>query len=149
MLDLVLKGGSVLTDEGIRNSDIAISNGRIETIGQDLGDADRTIECDGAWVGPGFVDIHTHLREPGYEWKEDIASGTAAGAAGGYTALVAMPNTDPPIDSGHLARYVADQARRSKTAEVVSAGCLTLGGAGERMAHLDELWDAGGPHLHR
>ncbi len=143
MLDLVLKGGSVLTDEGIRNSDIAISNGRIETIGQDLGDADRTIECDGAWVGPGFVDIHTHLREPGYEWKEDIASGTAAGAAGGYTALVAMPNTDPPIDSGHLARYVADQARRSKTSEVVSAGCLTLGGAGERMAHLDELWDAG------
>ncbi len=143
MHDLVLKGGSVLTDEGIRNTDVAISDGRIETIGPDLGDAEQTIECDGAWVGPGFVDIHAHLREPGHEWKEDIASGTAAGAAGGYTALVAMPNTDPPIDSGHLARYVADQARRSNTAEVVSAGCLTLGRAGERMAHLDELWDAG------
>ncbi|MEE8457617.1 MAG: dihydroorotase [Acidimicrobiia bacterium] len=143
MHDLVLKGGSVLTHEGIRDTDVAISNGRIEAIGSDLGDAEETIECDGAWVGPGFVDIHAHLREPGHEWKEDIASGTAAGAAGGYTALVAMPNTDPPIDSGHLARYVADQARRSNRAEVISAGCLTLGRAGERMAHLDELWDAG------
>lgn len=143
MHDLVLKGGSVLTHEGIRDTDVAISDGRIEAIGSDLGDAEQTIECDGAWVGPGFVDIHAHLREPGHEWKEDIASGTAAGAAGGYTALVAMPNTDPPIDSGHLARYVADQARRSNRAEVISAGCLTLGRAGERMAHLDELWDVG------
>ncbi|MFV1970550.1 MAG: dihydroorotase [Acidimicrobiia bacterium] len=143
MHDLVLKGGSVLTDEGIRDADVAIVNGRIEAIGPDLDDATQTIDCDGAWVGPGFVDMHTHLREPGQEWKEDIASGTAAAAAGGYTAVVAMPNTDPPIDSGHLARYVADQARRSGNAEVVSAGCLTLARAGERMAHLDELWDAG------
>lgn len=143
MHDLVLKGGSVLTDKGVRDVDVAIVHGRIEAVGSDLGDATQTIDCDGAWVGPGFVDMHTHLREPGHEWKEDIASGTTAGAAGGYTAVVAMPNTDPPIDTGHLARFVADQGRRSGNAEVVSAGCLTLGRAGERMAHLDELWDAG------
>lgn len=143
MHDLVLRGGSVLTDEGIREADVAIADGRIEAIGQDLGEAARTIDCKDEWVGPGFVDLHTHLREPGQEWKEDIASGTAAAAAGGYTALVAMPNTDPPIDAGHLAMFVADQARRSGKAEVVSAGCLTAGRAGERMAHIDDLWDAG------
>jgi len=143
MHDLVLRGGSVLTDNGVRHTDIGIADGRIEAIGPDLGDAKETIECHGAWIGPGFVDIHAHLREPGQEWKEDIASGTAAAAAGGYTAVVAMPNTDPPIDSGHLARYIADEARRSQNAEVVSAGCITLGRAGERMAHIDELWDAG------
>jgi dihydroorotase len=143
MHDLVLRGGSVLTDRGTRDVDVAITNGRIEGVGSDLGDSAQTIDCDGAWVGPGFVDIHTHLREPGHEWKEDIASGTAAAAWGGYTAIVAMPNTDPPIDSGHLARYVSDQARRCGNAEVVSSGCLTLGRAGERMAHLDDLWDAG------
>jgi len=143
MHDFVLEGGSVLTDEGVRDADVAIVDGRIDAIGQDVGAAARTIDCKGAWVGPGFVDLHAHLREPGQEWKEDIASGTAAAAAGGFTALVAMPNTDPPIDAGHLAMYVADQARRSGRAEVVSAGCLTVGRGGERMAHIDDLWDAG------
>lgn len=143
MHDLLLKGGSVLTDQGIRVVDVAIHEGRIAAIGSGLGEAVRTIECDSAWVGPGFVDMHTHLREPGQEWKEDIATGTEAAAAGGYTALVGMPNTDPPIDTGHLARYVSDQARRTGRAAVVSAGCLTMGRSGERMAHLDELWDAG------
>lgn len=143
MHDLLLKGGSVLTHEGISVTDVAIANGRVAAIGSDLGEAGETIECGGAWVGPGFVDMHTHLREPGQEWKENIASGTAAAAAGGYTALLAMPNTDPPIDSAHLARYVSDQAFRARNAYVVSAGCLTMERAGERMAHLDELWDAG------
>ena len=143
MHDLLLKGGSVLTHEGISVTDVAIANGRVAAIGSDLGEAGETIECGGAWVGPGFVDMHTHLREPGQEWKENIASGTAAAAAGGYTALLAMPNTDPPIDSAHLARYVSDQAFRARNAYVVSAGCLTMERAGERMAHHDELWDAG------
>lgn len=143
MHELVLRGGSVLTSEGVRVTDIAIGDGQITSIGPHIDDARMTIECEGAWVGPGFVDVHTHLREPGHEWKEDIASGTAAAAAGGYTALVAMPNTEPAIDAGHLARYVSDQADRAANAHVISAGCLTMGRAGERMAHLDELWNAG------
>jgi dihydroorotase len=95
MNDLILTGGSVLTTDGVQDVDVAIADGRIVAIGEDLGNAARTIDCSGAWVGPGFVDIHTHLREPGQEWKEDIATGSAAAAAGGYTAVVAMPNTDP------------------------------------------------------
>lgn len=141
--DLVLSGGLVLTPDGISTADVGITSGRIETIGSDLSDAAETIDCTGAWVGPGFVDLHAHLREPGQEWKEDIASGCATAARGGYTALVSMPNTDPPIDSAPLARFVSEQARTTGIMHVVSAGCLTMGRAGERMAHLDDLWACG------
>lgn len=139
---LVLRGGLVLGPGGAEEADVAIADGRVVEVGHGL-ESDEIIECDGAWVGPGFVDIHTHLREPGQEWKEDIESGSAAAAAGGYTAVVAMPNTDPPIDSGHLARYVTDRGRSVGLVDVAAAGCVTMNRAGGRLAHLDELWDAG------
>jgi dihydroorotase len=143
MHDLMLTGGSVLTAEGIQNVDVGVAKGRIAAIGTNLGDAHHTIDCKDTWIGPGFVDIHTHLREPGQEWKEDIATGSAAAAVGGYTAVVAMPNTDPAVDSGHLALYVVEQGRRAGMVDVASAGCLTIGRKGEQMAHLDDLWNAG------
>lgn len=143
MHDLVLVNGSVLTPNGVQPVDVAISNGFIEAMGTDLGEAKRTIDCEGAWVGPGFVDIHTHLREPGQDWKEDIASGTAAAAAGGYTAVVAMPNTVPAIDTGSRARHVVDVGHRSGHTLVASAGCLTLGRAGKEAADIEEMWGAG------
>ncbi len=143
MHDLILKDGSVLTAEGIQTIDVAIADGEVAALGDDLGDATETIDCEGSWVGPGLVDIHTHLREPGQEWKEDVASGSAAAAAGGYTAIVAMPNTEPAVDTGLVARFVIEQGQRSGLVEVASAGCLTIGRSGERMAHIDELWDAG------
>lgn len=143
MHDLVITGGSVLTDDGVERVDVAIRSGSVVGIGTDLGEARAVVDARGAWVGPGFVDLHTHLREPGAEWTEDIASGSAAAAAGGYTAVVAMPNTDPAIDAGHLARFVRDRGRDVGLVEVVPSGCLTLARAGETMAHIDELWDAG------
>ncbi len=143
MHDLVITGGSVLTDDGVENVDVAIRSGSVVGIGTDLGEARTVVDASGAWVGPGFVDLHAHLREPGAEWTEDIASGSAAAAAGGYTAIVAMPNTDPAIDAGHLARFVRDRGRQVGLVEVVPSGCLTLGRVGETMAHIDELWDAG------
>jgi dihydroorotase len=143
MHDLMLKGGSVLTSDGLQNADVAINDGSVVAIGKDLSEATRVIDCAGSWVGPGLVDIHTHLREPGQEWKEDIATGSAAAAAGGYTAVVAMPNTTPAVDAGHLAIAVADQGRRAGLLDVVSAGCLTLGRRGEQVAQIDELWNAG------
>jgi dihydroorotase len=142
MNDMVLQGGLVLTPSGARVADVAISEGKVVAVGEGL-EGEQVLHCRGAWVGPGFVDLHTHLREPGQEWKEDIDSGSAAAAAGGYTAVVAMPNTDPPIDSGHLARYVTDRGRGVGLVEVASAGCVTMSRSGERLAHLDELWDAG------
>jgi len=141
--DLVLVNGSVLTPDGVRAVDVGIGNGSVEAVGSDLGDAARTIDCQGAWVGPGFVDIHTHLREPGQDWKEDIASGTAGAAAGGYTAVVAMPNTIPAIDTGSRAQHVVDVSQRSGHTFVASAGCLTLGRAGRELADIEEMWRAG------
>ncbi len=143
MHDLILKGGSVLTTDGVRNADVAIAGGTIVAIGGGLSEATRVIDCAQTWVGPGFVDIHTHLREPGQEWKEDIATGSAAAAAGGYTAVVAMPNTSPAVDSAHLALSVAELGRSAGLIDIVSAGCLTLGRRGDEVAHIDELWDAG------
>lgn len=142
MSDLTLTGGSVLTENGVFEGDVRIIDGIIAEIGAGL-ETSTIIECDGAWIGPGFVDLHAHLREPGEEWKEDIASGSAAAASGGYTAVVAMPNTDPVIDSGHLARFVVDRGRTAGLVEVVSAGTVSMGRRGEQLAHLDELWDAG------
>ncbi len=143
MLDLIITGGEVLTEDGPAFTNVGVENGTVTAIGDNLGDAAATIDADGAWVGPGFVDLHTHLREPGQEWKEDIGSGSAAAAAGGYTAIVAMPNTDPVIDSGHLARFVSDRGKQVGIVDVLPSGCLTMGRAGKTMAHIDELWEAG------
>lgn len=139
----MLSGGSVLTPSGVLEADVAISGGRIAAVGTNLGGARRVIACGGSWVGPGFVDIHTHLREPGEEWKEDVASGSAAAAAGGYTAVIAMPNTDPPVDTAALALHVIEQGKQAGLVTVASSGCLTVGRQGDQMADLDALWDAG------
>lgn len=141
--DLILKGGSVSTTDGIRIVDVAIDGGVIADLGDGVGGARRTIDCTGQWVGPAFVDIHTHLREPGHEWKEDIGSGSAAAAAGGFGALVAMPNTDPAIDSGHLARFVRERGAEVGLVDVHASGTITMGRAGVTMSHIDDLWSAG------
>lgn len=144
MSDLLLQGGLVLTPKGPVEADVLIREGSVAAIGAGLEAGDAEVYyCEGAWVGPGLVDPHTHLREPGQEWKEDIESGSAAAAAGGFTAIVAMPNTDPPIDSGHIARYVIDRGARVGLVEVATAGAVSEGRAGQRLAHLDDLWDAG------
>lgn len=135
---MIISGGMVLTPDGPITCDVRIDDDRVVEVEAEIAGPDR-LDATGCWVGPGFVDLHTHLREPGQEWKEDIESGRRAAAAGGFTTVVAMPNTDPPIDSGH----VADHVWRRGGVEVVPAGCLTLHRAGERLAHLDDLWASG------
>jgi dihydroorotase len=137
-----IRNGRILTAEGLIETDLLVSDGRVEALGGAF-DADETIDASGAWVGPGFVDLHVHFREPGHEWKEDIASGSRAAAAGGYTAVVTMPNTDPVIDAGHRARYITDRGRQVGLCEVVPAGAITMGRSGETLSHLDEMWAAG------
>ena len=148
MTGVLITGGTVLTPAGPIRTDVRLSGSQVVEVGTDLlagrrAASEEVIDISGLWLGPGFVDLHTHLREPGQEWKEDIASGSAAAAAGGYTALVAMPNTDPPIDSGHLARYISDRGRKAGLVEVAPAGCITSGMEGIRLSHLDDLLDAG------
>ncbi len=138
---ICLRDALVATPDGMVQGDVLVGPERIERLGG--GRAETDLELGGAWVGPGLVDLHAHLRQPGFEWKEDIASGSRAGAAGGYTALVAMPNTDPAVDAGHRARFVADLARQVGLLEVTAAGAITLGRHGQELSHLDELWSAG------
>ena len=135
---MIISGGVVLTPDGPVTADVRLDGDRVVEVGSEIAGSER-LDATGCWVGPGFVDLHTHLREPGQEWKEDIETGRLAAAAGGFTTVVAMPNTDPPIDSGH----VADHVWRHDGVEVVPAGCLTLHRAGERLAHLDDLWASG------
>jgi dihydroorotase len=142
MTSLAIRNGRVLTPDGMVETDVAIINGRVSSLGGAI-DAEETIDAAGGWVGPGFVDLHVHFREPGQEWKEDIASGSRAAAAGGYTAVVTMPNTDPVIDAGHSARYITDRGRQVGLCEVVPAGAITMGRLGEILSHLDEMWSAG------
>ena len=144
MSDTILEGGLVMTPGGPKRLDVRIRDGRIAEMAEHIDAGEEPpLDCSGAWVGPGFVDVHAHLREPGQEWKEDIGSGSQAAAAGGYTAVVAMPNTEPPVDAGHLARFVADRGREVGLVDVVPAGCVTASRAGEKLSHLDDLWMAG------
>jgi dihydroorotase len=145
---IVIRGGSVLTPDGIVTADVVVEGDRVVSveafpISHPPSPPTTQIDATGCWVGPGLVDLHAHLREPGQEWKEDIASGSRAAAAGGFTAVVAMPNTLPAIDEGHRARFVAERGQKVGLCDVVPAGALTLGREGRQLARLDELMDAG------
>lgn len=139
---IVLKGGEVLTDEGWLTADVAIADGRIVTIGSRPA-ADTIIDVSGCLVGPGFVDMHTHLRDPGQTWKEDIASGSAAAAAGGFTAIAAMPNTDPPVDTPKVVEVISRSAARVGLIEVVPTAALTMGRAGAVPTDVRNLYELG------
>lgn len=139
---IVLKGGEVLTEEGWRRADLAIADGRVVTVGSERA-PDTVIDVSGCLVGPGFVDMHTHLREPGQTWKEDIASGSAAAAAGGFTAVAAMPNTDPPVDTPKVVEVISRAAARAGLVEVVPTAALTMGRAGAVPTDVKHLYELG------
>jgi len=139
---IVLRGGRVVDGLGERVADVAIDDGAVVAVGASVGDGE-TVDVGGCVVAPGFVDLHAHLREPGKEEAETIETGSRAGAKGGYTALVAMPNTDPPQDSVAVIDFVREQGRRAGLLEVVPSGCITLGRHGEALAPLAELATAG------
>ncbi|MCB9392358.1 MAG: dihydroorotase [Acidimicrobiaceae bacterium] len=143
-----MRHGTVLDQQGERRADVAIADGRIVGVGTDLPaeDDDRVLDAAGSHVTPGFVDLHVHLREPGREEAETIETGSRAAALGGFTAVVAMPNTEPPQDSLPTIEFVRAQARRAGLCHVAPAGCITLGRAGEQLAPLGEL-AAAGVHL--
>ena len=101
------------------------------------------IEAAGLIASPGFIDLHAHLREPGYEYKETIATGAQAGARGGFTTICCMPNTDPPIDSESVVEFVLRRARDAGPVRILPIGCVTRGRAGRELADLEELAAAG------
>jgi dihydroorotase len=139
---LIIKGGRVVDATGSRLADVAIENGRVVGVGSDLSGG-RIVDAAGCVVAPGLVDLHTHLREPGKEEAETIESGSRAAALGGYTAVLAMPNTTPAIDSGAIVRDVLELGRKARLADVYVSGAITLGRKGETLAPMAEMAELG------
>jgi len=124
--------------------DILVRNGVIESCGPAASVGGATvIRGDGLVASPGFIDLHTHLREPGFEDKETVASGTAAAARGGFTTLCCMPNTNPPIDSAAIVEFIKLQAEVAGPIHVYPIGTVTRGRAGQELADMAELAQAG------
>jgi dihydroorotase len=125
--------------------DLEIVDGRIASIGQGLKPGSGTVSFNatGLVVCPGFIDLHTHVREPGYEYKETIKTATAAAAAGGFTTVFAMPNTNPINDTRAVTELVVDVARREGAVNVKPVGAITKGSNGEELAEIGELVEAG------
>jgi len=139
---LLLKGGRVVDPAVGLDAvcDIVIRDGRIVEIGQDLTiPKGITVECAEKVIVPGLVDVHTHLREPGYEYKEDVVSGTRAAAHGGFTAVCAMPNTNPICDEGSAVRFLVERAAERGRVRVYPIGALTVGLKGEAMAEIGDM----------
>ncbi|MGH9065923.1 MAG: dihydroorotase [Acidimicrobiales bacterium] len=137
---MVVRGGTVVDATGSRRADVAVAGGVVSMVAADLQTpAGATVlEAGGCLVAPGLVDLHAHLREPGAEEAECIDSGARAAALGGYTAVVAMPNTDPALDSAAAVRQVLDLGAKA-CAEVAVAGAITVGRRGERLAPMAEM----------
>ena len=138
MAALVLKGGRVIDRTGERTADVAIdAEGRIVAVGPDL-TGDRVLDAGGCVVSSGFVDLHSHLRQPGQEEAETIDTGARAAALGGYTCILAMPNTTPAVDHAGLVREVLELGRAAPC-DVHTSGAITVGRAGEQLAPLGEM----------
>lgn len=141
MATTVIKGGRVLDQDGERVADVVVEDGRIAAIGTDL-PGDVVVDAGGCVVAPGLVDLHTHLREPGKEEAETVATGSRAAALGGFTCIVAMPNTEPAIDCASVVKDVL-LLGRDATCDVRSSAAITVGRRGERLTEMAELADLG------
>ncbi|MHB8380237.1 MAG: dihydroorotase [Acidimicrobiales bacterium] len=140
MSAFVLRQGLVVGENATDVLDVFIDEGRLREVASrvDVPRGTKEIDAEGCWVGPGFVDLHTHLREPGREEAETIESGARAGAVGGYSALVAMPNTEPALDNAALVSYVLDRGARTLI-DVAVAGAISQGRRGELLAPMAEM----------
>ena len=134
---ILLRGGRIIDESGERTGDVAISRGHVVAVGVDLS-GDRVIDCGGCVISPGLVDLHTHLREPGKEEAETVESGSRAAALGGFTAVLAMPNTTPAIDCASVVRDVQELGRTA-LCDIEVAGAITVGRAGEQLAPMAEM----------
>lgn len=144
---LIANGYVVDPAQGINTGrDLLIADGRVMAVlerGQERPAEVELFDATGLIVAPGFIDLHTHLREPGAEYKETIATGAAAAVAGGWTSVCAMPNTDPVNDSAAVTRFMIEQAQRAQLANVFPIGAITKGCGGKELSEMGEMKNAG------
>ena len=142
---IVITGGQVVDGLGTRRADVLVRDGVVVDVAENLersGDA-ASLDAAGCVVSPGLVDLHVHLREPGDEEAETIETGTRAAARGGFTAVVAMPNTRPALDDAAVVSSVLATGKAAGLCEVVSSGCFTVARAGQQLAPMGELYALG------
>ena len=146
MSRVVIRGGRIL-DPAIDHDaegDLLLEDGVIAALGADISvEESEVVEAEGLWVAPAFVDLHTHLREPGQEYKEDLASGGRAAVAGGYTAVACMANTEPTNDDPSVTKYILERASEDSPAKVYPVAAATRGLEGKVMTEMAALRDAG------
>jgi dihydroorotase len=144
---ILIRGGRVIDPSrgGDGIADLLLSGGRVEGVGRNIpaGDGVTVIDATGKIVAPGLIDLHVHLREPGQEDIETVASGAMAAAAGGFSAVCAMPNTDPVTDNQAAVGFIVSQAQRAGKARVYPIGAVSLGQKGQQLAEFGELVGAG------
>jgi len=143
---ILIRGGRILDPSAERDEagDLLIEDGKIARVGSDLEAAGaEVIEAGGGWIAPGFIDLHSHLREPGQEYKEDIASGGRSAVAGGFTAVACMANTHPVNDAPSVTDYILDRALHDSPARVYPIAAATMGLEGEVMSEMCALAEAG------
>ena len=141
MSAVLIRGGTVVSATGEVRADVVVRNGIVVEIGNRVDqpiDA-KVLDASGCHVGPGLVDLHTHLREPGNEAAETVESGSRAAALGGYTAVIAMPNTTPAIDSASVVRQVLSLGERAGLVDVRVAGAITVGREGKQLSPMAEM----------
>ncbi len=145
MSTLKLEGGRVLCPASGRDerADVLIRDGRVQAVGAGLGPADEHLDCSGAVVCPALVDLDAELGDPGITWRETLETGSRAAAAGGFTAVLASPATDPTVDDAAIVRELASRAKDEACIEVLVAGGLTQGLRGEELAELGLMAEAG------
>jgi len=144
-VSLLITGARVIDPNGERRVDVRIDGEVVSEVAERIepADGDEVIDASGQVLAPGFVDLHVHLREPGREEAETIETGSRAAALGGFTAVVAMPNTDPTQDSVEVVDFVRRQGERAGLCEVLPAGSITIGRGGEQLTPFGELAGAG------
>ena len=147
-MKLLIANGYVIDPAQGTNTgrNLLLENGRVVGLsshGDAVPEGAEVFDATGLIVAPGFIDMHVHLREPGHEYKETIASGAAAAVAGGFTTVCAMPNTNPINDNAAVTRFVIEQAERAGLASVLPIGAITKNSAGTELAEMGEMKDAG------
>ena len=145
-MKLLLKGGRVINPStGLdKIKDVLIADGVIEKIDDKISDeADNIIDADGLWVTPGFIDLHVHFREPGFEHKETIETGSKSAAKGGFTTVCCMPNTEPTIDLREIVEFVKNRAEEKAIVNVLVVGSITKGLQGEELSDIEGMTEAG------
>lgn len=142
-MKLLIKGGTLVLKDGERTADILIENGKIAKIGENLAEKCKTIDAAGKHIFPGLIDMHVHLREPGFEGKEDIESGSKAAVAGGFTNICCMPNTNPVCDNAVVVSYIKYRQSQVNLCKISPIGAITKGEEGKQMADIGKMKKAG------